>query len=435
VGSASSPEVTLEQILQEKQTYDLSLRFEKMGVDDEEKGWRVPAPSHPTILDTLPSKSNVLSVCVQELPFSSDEPQPYILSTSADRRLNIIKPGPQSMSLLRSHTSLQDSPILDVTILGRKHLLLSSMSGKLVLYDCYSESVLEERRDHNKYIVKINTWTAQHTTFIATVGWDSKVLLYCTELNSGQEARLGSPIATLTLPSVPETAVFAPSADHPAGAVLVVTRRDSSFLYYYALPTPDDTDPEIRLLGKQNLAPHSNAWVAFTPSAVQICPKDPNIAAVATSSVPHMKLIIVRMLIPPNAPPSDNVQNIEQALELTQASQARAELVIQNREEAAILVQCSTSSPQTQYSTPALAWRPDGTGIWVNGDDGIIRGIETTTGKVVVRLEGHEAGSKVRCLWAGTVRQGQKENIGDEHEEEWVVTGGFDHRLIVWKVQ
>jgi hypothetical protein len=186
------------------------------------------------------------------------------------------------------------------------------------------------------------------------------------------------------------------------------------------------------LLGRQNLAPHSNTWVVFTPSAVQICPNDPQIAAVATSSIPHMKLIIVRLLIPPQTIVSDAGEASSE--HLTHAAQARAELIVQDREDAAIIVQCSTSAPQTQYSTPALAWRPNGTGVWVNGDDGIIRGIERHTGKVVARLEGHEACSKVRCLWAGTINQ--TEDGQEKHQqEEWLLSGGFDHRLIVWRAK
>ena len=74
----------------------------------------------------------------------------------------------------------------------------------------------------------------------------------------------------------------------------------------------------------------------------------------------------------------------------------------------------------------------------MNGDDGAIRGIERETGKVVAKLGpsggpggtgmGHEEGSKVRCLWAGMVPSND-----DGEEEEWLISGGFDQKLIVWK--
>lgn len=37
---ASSSEVTIEKILQEKKTFDLTVNFEKLGVDDKERKWR-----------------------------------------------------------------------------------------------------------------------------------------------------------------------------------------------------------------------------------------------------------------------------------------------------------------------------------------------------------------------------------------------------------
>ena len=42
---------------------------------------------------------------------------------------------------------------------------------------------------------------------------------------------------------------------------------------------------------------------------------------------------------------------------------------------------------------------------------------------------GHEVGSKVRSIWAG--------RIGDneEEEEEVVVSGGFDKRVFIWRVE
>ena len=69
--------------------------------------------------------------------------------------------------------------------------------------------------------------------------------------------------------------------------------------------------------------------------------------------------------------------------------------------------------------------------MWVNGDDGAIRGVEASTGKVVCTLlGGHALGSKVRCLWAGRIAAGGDE---DGEGEEWLVSGGFDQKLIVWK--
>lgn len=69
------------------------------------------------------------------------------------------------------------------------------------------------------------------------------------------------------------------------------------------------------------------------------------------------------------------------------------------------------------------------------------------TGKVVALLKGHEAGTKVRSLWAGMMRVSKSDRAvrdleyddGDgnnraEEEEEWLVSGGFDKRVIVWKV-
>lgn len=93
-----------------------------------------------------------------------------------------------------------------------------------------------------------------------------------------------------------------------------------------------------------------------------------------------------------------------------------------------MVLHVNTLAPQTAWSTPMVAWRPDGSGVWVNGDDGVVRGVDALTGKVRVGLRGgHEEGSKVRSLWAGWVGEG-------EGREEWVVSGGFDKRLVVWKV-
>ena len=269
---------------------------------------------------------------------------------------------------------------------------MTSMSGKVVTYDQEKGTLLSQRTDHTKYIPRLaighprNPFTKVQ---LATAGWDGKIFYYRLPAPSTFEVpKLGSPIAELALPTNPEGILI---TRHPQtdDYILIVTRRDSTRLYYYSVPSQFN-EGGLRLLGSQNLAPHSNAWIAFSPSSIALCPTDPTLLAVATSSLPHLKLIIVRLLfppIPPSRPPSpsatvnvllgaDSTVRSTETRTPTQASQAREELETQNREEAAILVNVSTLAPQTPYSTPQVVWRPDGTGVWVNGDDGVIRGLE-----------------------------------------------------------
>lgn len=306
------------------------------------------------------------------------------------------------------------------------------MSGQLVASDLKGNK-LDSRRDHSKYVVKVATYQHGDETLIATAGWDCKINVYRpTAVSEGASSfGISDPISTITLQTKPEALIFLrhPSTSQP---ILLVSRTDSSHIFYYtALESPP------RLLGKQNLAPHSNAWVAFTPSSLAICPTDPTLLATGTNSVPHMKLLIVRLLVPSYDPqPAAAGERVRTSLlddtprvGETQASQARAALAVADRESAAIQIHATTMAPQTPFSTPAVAWRPDGSGVWVNGDDGAVRGIESSTGKVVATLKGHEEDSKVRCLWAGSVETG----VQGHEKEEWLVSGGFDQKLIVWK--
>jgi WD40 repeat protein len=291
------------------------------------------------------------------------------------------------------------------------------------LYDTVKNEIVTERKDHSKYVVKLTSRLEGDGLWVASAGWDSKVFLY--RMSGG--GVLGEPTAVLTLPSIPETLAFISSPENGT-PLLVVGRRDSTFLHFYTLSS-DGAD--LELLGKQNLAPHSNAWISFSPSDIQVCPTDPSIVAVATSTTPHMKLLIVKLLIPTEQSSLLDANHLPGSGATTQASQARAELLVQDREEAAILIHVSTLAPQTQYSTPRLVWRPDGSGVYVSSDDGVIRGLEATTGKLMATLEGHELGSKLRCLWAGNMANSQ-DTRSSPISQEFLISGGFDQRLIMW---
>ena len=130
-----------------------------------------------------------------------------------------------------------------------------------------------------------------------------------------------------------------------------------------------------------------------------------------------MKLIITRLLFS-SADPASTSQPRPQPNDTTTHG---------TKDELAIKLVATTHAPQNDYSTPRCAWRPDGSALWVSGDDGVIRGIDAETGKISRELRGHDPGSKIRALWAGRLGHGVE-------ERELLVSGGFDRRVLVWEV-
>lgn len=388
----------------------------------------IKAPSSPLVVSTLPTSANLLHVSIQSVDDTGESQ--LLVATTADRRMNLLRLDAE-FPLVKSYSHLQDSPILACVSLGDKSMitLSSGMSGEILLYDHGQDKVLETRRDHNKYVVQVTVYRAEGgVRWVASAGWDGKILVYMPKPDDDSDnLLLGPPVAFVSLSTNPEAILFVENAEGSA-PILIATRRDSTSLHYYSLHSVKLADPpltspvKLELLGTQNLAPHSNAWIAFSPSSLALCPTDSSLLAVATSSIPHMKLIIVQMLLPSSVSALENPN-----LAPTQAGQARENLARQDREDAAIRVNISTLAPQTPYSTPQVCWRPDGTGVWVNGDDGALRGIESRTGRIIATLKGgHEAGSKIRSICAGLMYSKGK-------KIELVVSGGFDRRLVVWK--
>jgi WD40 repeat protein len=375
----------------------------------------------PSIQNESPDSGAIANI----LHATSSMERDRIYISSADRRWTELSASAPYNVVTSSQ--LNDNPILSSAALPAL-TALTTMSGQLLLLDNATGKVVSTRRDHTKYAIQIAVAKLSGTTWVlATASWDGTIKLYRVAVSDDSNGVTSTilqgeeSVPTIKFQSNPESILFVRHPDTDE-LYLVASRRDSTHLYYYKISTSaNDGNLEAVEAGRQNLAPHSNAWVSFTPSMLALHPKDPSLIAVATSHLPHMKLIVVRLLFPG--------LNVQAAPGGTQASQARTELAVQDKEDAAIRLQVSTLAPQTPYSTPVVVWRPDGSGVWVNGDDGVVRGIEVKTGKVITMLKGHEAGTKVRTLWTGEIAAGD-----DAAKREVLVSGGFDKRVFIWTI-
>jgi WD40 repeat protein len=349
-----------------------------------------------------------------------------LVSTAADKCVRFIPLDDDSTheeDAKLAFDFIADSSVLSYAVISSRYILFLTISGNLGVYDAVSQRIASTQRYHGKFGIRISTVQTKSGVLVATAGWDRKVqLVYLhtagdsssDDSNKVFSGELPEPTATLTLESLPEDILFKRNP-HTGQLYLIASRRDSTFLYYYAIDETHIDKDCVKLAGRQNLAPYANSWNTFSPSSMSPCPTDEGMIAVATSSVPHMKVLLVRLLYPSMLANEDVLATIPSDV----ASD------VTGKESMAILVHCNTMVSQTQYSIPLVTWRPDGTGVWVNSDEGTVKGIDLS-GKIVATLRGHDPGSRIRCLHAGLLTSGGK-------TREILISGGFDQKVITWE--
>src|SRR5437762_2816638 len=102
-----------------------------------------------------PSSNNLLHVSVETVVGLTSErvnTSQIIVATTADRYLNILSTTGPTYSLIDTKANLHDSPILSCTTIAKRFLFSTSWSGLVVLYDLTSKTILDQRRDHQKYV-------------------------------------------------------------------------------------------------------------------------------------------------------------------------------------------------------------------------------------------------------------------------------------------
>jgi WD40 repeat protein len=220
----------------------------------------------PSIQNESPDSGAIANI----LHATSSMERDRIYISSADRRWTELSASAPYNVVTSSQ--LNDNPILSSAALPAL-TALTTMSGQLLLLDNATGKVVSTRRDHTKYAIQIAVAKLSGTTWVlATASWDGTIKLYRVAVSDDSNGVTSTilqgeeSVPTIKFQSNPESILFVRHPDTDE-LYLVASRRDSTHLYYYKISTSaNDGNLEAVEAGRQNLAPHSNAWVSFTPS-------------------------------------------------------------------------------------------------------------------------------------------------------------------------
>ncbi|EMG45506.1 hypothetical protein SBY92_005001 [Candida maltosa Xu316] len=278
--------------------------------------------------------------------------------------------------------------IKNVLCVGDSDVILVGMNGTLYLR--HEESLVEvsDFQAHRRLIVDAKYIKSKGKEYIVSLGYDFYVRLI--ELENGK-FRLLSEIKLQQQGSCFDV------TEYQNQVIIVLGKLENTLLDVISVNGNDELVP----LYKISLNDAEFTASGFSPRSLTIQSLDIPLVAVGTSHEPYMRVIIVPL----------QEQN-------TTDGPIKRNQIIKN---------LNTMSPQDRYSQPIISWRlckqqGKASGVWVMGDDGIIRGLDIKEDKVVVELKnGHEGKIKDFISY-----------IDDENGEK-LITCGLDREILEWK--
>lgn len=234
---------------------------------------------------------------------------------------------------------------------------------------------------HKRLIVDVKTVAHNGSMFVFSLGWDLCVNVYLVD-------KEGSLLLVTKGPQISSQGVCMEVLSHKEDIFVMVGKKENSCMEV------------LRFDASQNLVHHCQialsdaeyATIKFYPMCIKAFSKnDVPLVAVATSHEPFMRVVLFSLA---------NIEKIpDQSIVRSQIS-----------------ANFNTFSPQDKYSEACIAWNHDGTGIWIFGDDGIVRCLELKTGLIVNEFNGHEGRIKSLDSYSGNL-----------------LTCGIDRKVILWE--
>lgn len=350
------------------------------------------------------------------------------------------------------------SAVRSIAYMGSGFIISSGMDGRLVVTDMETGACAGQVKAHSRLVNAMDY--SSKFGLVASGGYDGWVVVYKVVINTGSEKVELTKIGQYKFMQIP-TIVKIAQLPHTGQPVVLACVQDSTYLNYLSIPNytnvttkeltaqfsslsmsqpsvfgvnTDDT-PLLSIISRTNLldSVNTSSFVTFTPMSLDICPDGSNRFAVATSHSPYMRVIVGKIGLeepegnnpalsgtsahgipsafadPSSSQSSDASSLGKESSTKENVGKASSTGVDEKKEPYGTMVlhNILAHAQQDQYSMPKVKWSQSGTGVWVSGDDGLVRGLEVETGKLVVELGGAD------CFEEGEEEKEKDEKVKD----------------------
>lgn len=344
----------------------------------------------------------VIHISISDFKIDDGLIKKVLFVTSSDKKLSLIDL--ETNELIKVFDGLHKSVgKCAYGINGSNRFLSCGMDGLIKLFEFVNGEAkfISETQLHRRIITDLKLWVDENNNdvYIFSIGWDLQLKISIIK-DSGIEI-----ISNFKLLS---NATSVSLSEFNSKPILFLTRLDSTQLSLFTFQISRLFEISRISLNDAEFSTHG-----FTPVSISISSKkiaDTTLIAIGTSHIPYMRLIILTL---PDLIPliSDLYDELPKEQHLTSTPIHRGH----------ILVNYNTLAPQDKYSTGVVCWRIDNSGIWISGDDGIIRGIDLKNGEIVKELgKGHD--KRIKCMI-----------IDELNSKEIIISSGIDKHLNYWK--
>lgn len=410
--------------------------------------WTVRCPEKKTKLDLF-QKTLVIFSNVDHVTLDGEVRTVGLFSTSS--RSVCIYDLENRQVLVRGENLGGRSPVKAMACIpGTAYVLICSMNGNLSI-----SAVKKDANSGDYSISSIGKGVSLHRKLITSVayrsfglgsgyfcslGWDCR-LVVCKVANENTDSPELINVGSVLLPTQ-GTCVTVLRDDELELPVVLVGRVDSSFVHVFTVckrknNTGDGTDIQHNesIVGLAKLSLNDSEFSSHVFHPMAITQSSRGVVSVATSHTPYLR--VVTFALPSVREMLSKAPSVVDSCSKSDSSTLLCELrrmcqkgtddrlnpnvpVMRN----VIVSNFSGMTPQDKFSTPVLMSRPAGrSGIWVVGNDGLIRGFDLRIGKVVETICAHEG--RIKTVSAGYL-------TGEGHNEVIVSCGAVDRAIYCW---